>query len=112
MKCIACILDSKNIRASNAPAHTCAKSNKSYKEPDSKKLADGSIVYRILVYDAIRYTDHGTEFRLKSQFINGFKIKQYTKFFVPLWESEGHEVDRPDSYVLVKDRFYRKLSFV
>ncbi len=112
MKCIACILESKKIKANNAPPHTCAKSRKDYKEPDMIILKDGTKAYSIEFYDEKARTDNSTLYRLTRQFINGYQVKRFAELWVHNEYEKGIETFGLKRCVWVDKKFYDKLVFL
>lgn len=112
MNCIACVLESKKIRASNAPSHTCAKSRKDYQEHTSKILSDNTKVFCIKIYDELRFTDNAILYRLEVQFLNGYKVKRFAELWVYNEHSKLIETFGVNKYVWVTKKFYDKLVFL
>lgn len=113
LNCTACVLAKRGVRTRQAVPHTCARGNRDYIEPEIRIGLDGKKVYQIF-YHSVKLSTYGsTLYKLKPQYLNGFKVKAYTELWVPHFMSQGCDnAGENKKWVWVTEDFYLKLSFV
>jgi hypothetical protein len=109
--CTACILEKKNCRPANPPKHTCARGDKNYTEPEQQTFVEG-IYHKIFIHDEKFYTGKAALYRLKAQYLNGYKVKSYTEIWFQVQHTLGPEKAGETLWIWLKDEQYKKLAFV
>jgi hypothetical protein len=108
--CVACILESKKIKARNAPAHTCAKADPKYREPDTCTISDQKH-FKVKIYDQLYCDAERTLFRLEHQYLNGCKVKRFTEMWLN-GKNFRLTLNKVDQYIWVPEDVYLKLVFL
>lgn len=111
LTCVACILLKKGIKPQNPPIHICAKGKSDYAEPQTRMM-DGRKVYQVF-YKSIKTTTYGsTLYKLRPQYLNGYKVKAYTELWVPHFVSMGHDSAGDNNlWLWMTEDFYLQLAF-
>lgn len=108
LECAACLLAKKGAKVSGV-AHTCTP--KIEHKPETMNSVDGTLV-KVYYYDETAETLLARKYRLISQIVNGYKVKQYTEVWIPFKTIYGQGHDDRKKWFWVIENYYKKLSFI
>lgn len=109
--CVACLLLRRGVKTRTAPAHTCARANPKYVEPERR----GERVK--VLYSTVKAKTYSAHlYVLTAQWLNGHRVKRGTEIWIPLEKGicfeTAHQTARPEKAVWVDEEFYYNLAFV